>query len=52
MNTSLGAVPAFHKGWLEFLTGQFSYCNRPLIESLEKSARAGEKVEMEEKVRR
>ncbi|VEU37775.1 unnamed protein product [Pseudo-nitzschia multistriata] len=42
-------VPAFHRKWLEYMIGQFGYCNTPLIESLNKLADTTGKVEMEEK---
>lgn len=42
-------VPAFHRKWLEYMIGQFAYCNEPLIESLNKLADTTGKVEMEEK---
>eukprot|EP00560_Eucampia_antarctica_P005118 CAMPEP_0197840784 /NCGR_PEP_ID=MMETSP1437-20131217/45805_1 /TAXON_ID=49252 ORGANISM="Eucampia antarctica, Strain CCMP1452" /NCGR_SAMPLE_ID=MMETSP1437 /ASSEMBLY_ACC=CAM_ASM_001096 /LENGTH=640 /DNA_ID=CAMNT_0043450447 /DNA_START=65 /DNA_END=1987 /DNA_ORIENTATION=+ len=44
-------VPAFHKAWLEHMVGLFSYCNKPLIASLENiaSGNDGGKVDMEEK---
>jgi cytochrome P450 len=40
-------VPAFHKAWLEHMVGLFGYCNRPLIDSLNKIAETDGKVEME-----
>lgn len=42
-------VPAFHRKWLEYMIGQFGYCNTPLIDSLNKLADTTGKVEMEEK---
>lgn len=42
-------VPAFHRKWLEYMIGEFGYCNTPLIESLNKIADTTGKVEMEEK---
>lgn len=42
-------VPAFHRKWLEYMVGQFGYCNKPLIDSLNKLADTTGKVEMEEK---
>lgn len=42
-------VPAFHKAWLEYMVGLFGYCNKPLIESLDKLVAKDGKVEMEEK---
>ncbi len=43
-------VPAFHKKWLDYMVGQFGYCNGPLIDSLNKIADSGTgQVEMEEK---
>jgi cytochrome P450 len=42
-------VPAFHKAWLEHMVGLFGYCNKPLIESLNKIADTDGKCEMEEK---
>eukprot|EP00536_Pseudo-nitzschia_multiseries_P010428 jgi/Psemu1/242952/estExt_Genewise1.C_3180055 len=42
-------VPAFHRKWLEYMIGEFGYCNMPLIESLNKLADTTGKVEMEEK---
>mmetsp|Transcript_17543 Transcript_17543/g.38341 ORF Transcript_17543/g.38341 Transcript_17543/m.38341 type:complete len:614 (+) Transcript_17543:181-2022(+) len=42
-------VPAFHRKWLEYMVGQFGYCNKPLIESLNNLADTTGKVEMEEK---
>mmetsp|Transcript_807 Transcript_807/g.1698 ORF Transcript_807/g.1698 Transcript_807/m.1698 type:complete len:618 (+) Transcript_807:152-2005(+) len=42
-------VPAFHRKWLDYMIGQFAYCNRPLFESLNKLADTTGKVEMEEK---
>lgn len=42
-------VPAFHRKWLEYMIGQFGYCNSPLIDSLNKIADSSGKVEMEEK---
>mmetsp|Transcript_8366 Transcript_8366/g.20041 ORF Transcript_8366/g.20041 Transcript_8366/m.20041 type:complete len:341 (+) Transcript_8366:210-1232(+) len=42
-------VPAFHRKWLEYMVGQFGYCNSPLIDSLNKIADTTGKVEMEEK---
>lgn len=42
-------VPAFHRKWLEYMIGQFGYCNTPLIDSLNKLADSTGKVEMEEK---
>jgi cytochrome P450 family 97 subfamily B polypeptide 3 len=43
-------VPAFHSAWLEHMVGLFGYCNKPLIESLERiasSTEGGGKAEME-----
>lgn len=42
-------VPAFHRKWLQFMVGQFAYCNQPLIESLDQIASGSGRVEMEEK---
>lgn len=42
-------VPAFHRKWLEYMIGEFGYCNGPLIDSLNKLADTTGKVEMEEK---
>ncbi|OEU10824.1 cytochrome P450 [Fragilariopsis cylindrus CCMP1102] len=42
-------VPAFHRKWLEYMIGEFAYCNSPLIDSLNKIADTTGKVEMEEK---
>lgn len=42
-------VPAFHRKWLDYMIGQFGYCNSPLIDSLNKLADTTGKVEMEEK---
>mmetsp|Transcript_8978 Transcript_8978/g.13789 ORF Transcript_8978/g.13789 Transcript_8978/m.13789 type:complete len:628 (-) Transcript_8978:91-1974(-) len=42
-------VPAFHKAWLEHMVGLFGYCNKPLIDSLNKIAAGSGKVDMEEK---
>eukprot|EP00980_Cylindrotheca_fusiformis_P030986 scaffold25694_cov127-Cylindrotheca_fusiformis.AAC.17 len=42
-------VPAFHKAWLEHMIGLFGYCNKPLIESLDKIVEKNGQVEMEEK---
>lgn len=42
-------VPAFHRKWLEYMVGQFGYCNKPLIDSLNTLADTTGKVEMEEK---
>jgi len=42
-------VPAFHRKWLEYMIGQFGYCNTPMIDSLNKIADTTGKVEMEEK---
>jgi len=42
-------VPAFHRKWLEYMIGQFGYCNSPLIDSLNQLADKTGKVEMEEK---
>ena len=37
------------QAWLEHMVGLFAYCNRPLIDSLNKLADGNGKVEMEEK---
>jgi len=42
-------VPAFHRKWLEYMIGQFAYCQSPLIDSLNKIVDTTGKVEMEEK---
>ena len=42
-------IPAFHRKWLEYMIGEFAYCNSPLIDSLNKIADTTGKVEMEEK---
>jgi len=42
-------VPAFHRKWLEYMIGEFAYCNTPLIDSLNEIADSTGKVEMEEK---
>lgn len=40
-------VPAFHSAWLEHMVGLFGYCNKPLIENLERLAEGDGKAEME-----
>jgi len=40
-------VPAFHQAWLEHMVGLFGYCNKPLLESLDKIAQGDQKAEME-----
>jgi cytochrome P450 len=40
-------VPAFHRAWLEYMVGLFGYCNKPLIDSLNKIADGDGKAEME-----
>jgi len=42
-------VPAFHRKWLQYMIGQFAYCQSPFINSLNKIADTTGKVEMEEK---
>mmetsp|Transcript_6102 Transcript_6102/g.6843 ORF Transcript_6102/g.6843 Transcript_6102/m.6843 type:complete len:635 (+) Transcript_6102:137-2041(+) len=42
-------VPAFHRKWLEYMVGQFGYCNSPLTDSLNTLADSTGKVDMEDK---